>query len=281
MGSKNTTIVFGFDSAWTDNPKAPGAICAISYCGNECLNFFEPRLVSFSGALDFIRSERSGHAVSLVAIDQPTVVPNTHGSRPVDKVAGSLVSYVGGGVQPANRSKTKMFGVNAPIWNFLSKLDALQDPIATQSSSEGDFLIEVFPALALPSLNPRFAKRMSAPKYNPSNRRKFRQEDWRAVVSTVTKIASDLSLTGLADCSKNLHNLQRPKKADQDKLDAMICALVGIIWREKLANAAMLGQLISGYMITPVSHETRERLENAAMKQQTGFHWSRDHQAID
>ncbi|MFT6073920.1 MAG: hypothetical protein ACJAZ1_000833 [Yoonia sp.] len=29
--TQHSAIFYGFDSAWTDNPKAPGAICAVSF----------------------------------------------------------------------------------------------------------------------------------------------------------------------------------------------------------------------------------------------------------
>jgi predicted RNase H-like nuclease len=44
----------GFDSAWTDNSRAPGAICAVIQEKGGFTNFEPPRLVSFSQALDFI-----------------------------------------------------------------------------------------------------------------------------------------------------------------------------------------------------------------------------------
>ncbi|WP_434055045.1 MAG: DUF429 domain-containing protein [Roseibium sp.] len=266
-----STIVFGFDSAWTDNPRAPGAICAISCSSELGFRFIEPRLVSFSSALEFILSERSGHEFGLVAIDQPTVVPNETGSRPVDKVAAALVSYVGGGVQPANRSKAKMFGDGAPIWKFLANVDAVQDPTEAQTSNEGNYLIEVFPALALPSLNSKFAVRMSAPKYNPANRKKFKLRDWKEVAATVQATARKLALAELEDWAGKMLVLNTPTKSDQDRLDASICALIGFMWREKCAQCAMIGDLMSGYMITPVSAETSKRLQNAALKQQTTF----------
>lgn len=83
--------IIGFDSAWTDNPKKPGAVCVIR-------------------------------------LDQPTIVPNLTGSRPVDKVTGSLISWVGCGVQPASRAKKGMFDDAAPIWRFKSALGASDDP---------------------------------------------------------------------------------------------------------------------------------------------------------
>ena len=106
VNPQSSTVIFGFDSAWTDAPKAPGAICTIAFGDRGQVEFHEPRLVSFADALAFIEELRQDFVASLVALDQPTVVPNAAGSRPVDKVAAALVSFVGGGVQTANRSKT-------------------------------------------------------------------------------------------------------------------------------------------------------------------------------
>jgi predicted RNase H-like nuclease len=44
----------GFDSAWTDNAKAPGAICAVGVEGGHPVQFHKPRLASFDQALTFI-----------------------------------------------------------------------------------------------------------------------------------------------------------------------------------------------------------------------------------
>lgn len=262
---QSSTIIFGFDSAWTDAAKAPGAICAIAFDERGQVEFHEPRLVSFADARAFIGSLRQDFSVSFVALDQPTVVPNSAGSRPVDKVAGSLVSFVGGGVQPANRSKIGMFCDDSPIWSFLSDLNATQDPIEARTAPAGHFLIEVFPALALPAFEDAFSQRLHAPKYNPQNRKKFRLEDWRSVTRVVQTTAQGFDVSGLADWSDRMHALSQPRKADQDKLDAALCALIGLAWRAgPVSCSAMLGDLTNGYMVTPMSEFTRPRLEQAA-----------------
>lgn len=148
-GKLRSSIVFGFDSACTDQPKAPGAICAVG-CGRDGdLIFHPPRLVSFAEAQAFIMSARQGYDVALVALDQPTVVPNATGMRPVERLAASVVSHVGGGVQPANRGKSGMFCDLAPVWGLLAALDAVEDPFRARAAAQGLYLIEVFPALAL------------------------------------------------------------------------------------------------------------------------------------
>lgn len=269
---QSRTIIFGFDSAWTDSSSAPGAICAISFDAQGKADFYEPRLVSFAQARDFIESNRHEYAVSIIAIDQPTVVPNATGSRPVDKVAGSLVSFIGGGVQPANRSKRGMFCENAPIWPFISSLNVTEDPIKARSALDGHFLVEVFPSLALPALHPQFSTRLGAPKYNPNNRRKYRFGDWQAVARTIAASAERLGIDGLATWAENMAAILNPRKADQDKLDASICVLVGLIWRAgTAASSAMLGDLRSGYMVTPVSDMIRGRLKAAALLREVPF----------
>jgi predicted RNase H-like nuclease len=267
VNPQSSTVIFGFDSAWTDAVKAPGAICAIAFDERGQVEFHEPRLVSFADARAFIGSLRQDFSVSLVALDQPTVVPNSAGSRPVDKVAGSLVSFVGGGVQPANRGKIGMFCDDSPVWSFLSDLNATQDPIEARTAHAGHFLIEVFPALALPAFEDDFSQRLRAPKYNPQNRKKFRLEDWRSVTRVIQTTAQGFDVSGLADWSDRMHALTQPRKADQDKLDAALCALIGLAWRAgPVSRSAMLGDLTSGYMVTPMSELTRPRLEQAAIQ---------------
>ncbi len=264
---QSSTIIFGFDSAWTDAAKAPGAICAIAFNDRGQVKFHEPRLVSFAQALAFIEALRADFAVSLVALDQPTIVPNRTGSRPVDKVAASLVSFVGGGVQPANRSKIGMFCDDAPVWSFISKLNATETPIEARAARAGHFVIEVFPALALPSLADEFSQRLRAPKYNPQSRRKFRLTDWHSVANVLSATAEKLGVDALATWANGMHSVAQPRKSDQDRLDAALCALIGLVWRAGPVDASsMFGDLQCGYMVTPVSDATRPRLELAATR---------------
>jgi predicted RNase H-like nuclease len=257
--------VVGFDSAWTDNVKAPGAVCAIRCTRDGQLSSSAPELTNFDEAFRFISAEHSRCDVCIVALDQPTIVPNLSGMRPVDKVAASLISWLGGGVQPANRSKMGMFDDAAPIWRFTERLKANDDAEVARSADRGLFLIEVFPALALPSLEAAYFGRLVAPRYNPANRKRFRLPDWVGVTTMVSHHAATLGLTSLATWAHEAGLNQVPKKSDQDKLDAVICALVGHLWRAKPGTETiMVGDLQSGYMVAPASPEVRARLQIAA-----------------
>jgi len=168
----------GFDSAWTDNPIMPGAICSLSYDG-KCFNKFNvPTLVCLSQALEFIRKIHVSGQLTLIAIDQPTIVPNLSGMRPGERVAASAISWLGGGIQPANRSKIGMFDDGAPLWEFLRDLEATEDPERARLADSGLYIIEVFPALALPTFHEDFCGRLRGPRYNPARRKTFRHADW-------------------------------------------------------------------------------------------------------
>lgn len=261
--------IIGFDSAWTDNASAPGAICVLRQRQEAGWEFSEPLLKGFDAALEVIRIEAARSEHCLVAIDQPTIVPNHSGSRPVDKVAASVISFIGGGVQPANRSKKGMFDDEAPIWRFKGKLGAREDPEQARGSTAGLFLIEVFPALALASFDSRFHARLAGPRYNPARKKTFRQVDWLLVLDAVEAIAHIKGVSGLADWCHAQRQLTVLRKADQDRLDSVLCALIGHHWLTAPRDASIIiGDLEHGYMVAPASPSVRTRLSIAAQVRQ-------------
>jgi restriction system protein len=262
----HSTAFVGFDSAWADNPKSPGAICAVSREGGKWIRFKPPEFASFEQASDFVQSLKNEYALIIVAIDQPTIVPNLTGGRPVDRVAGRLIGWLGGGVVLANRSIKGMFDDDAPIWRFLTGIGCIQNPETARSASSGLFVTEVFPALALVSRDDAFFGRLEIPRYNPKLKT-FQIEHWRRVVDTAKNWATGLALSKLADWYNPMRAIEKPRKGDQDRLDSTICMLVAITWLLAARQlSAMLGDLTNGYMITPVNAAVRARLADAAVK---------------
>lgn len=255
--------IVGFDSAWTDNPKAPGALCIIrmNLAGERWL--VPPHLVSFDEALGEIRADTA--PLRIIAIDQPTIVPNAFGMRPVDRAAASLISWLGGGVQPANRSKIGMFDDAAPIWRFKEQLGAVEDPETSRNATAGLFLMEVFPALALPSFCSAFCGRLLGPRYNPARRKTFTLAGWHGVIGAVRRLADLEAVAGLSEWADELALISTPRKADQDRLDAVLCALIGLHWLAAPRDASiMIGDRATGYMIAPAKPDVRTRLSVAA-----------------
>jgi predicted RNase H-like nuclease len=255
--------IIGFDSAWTDSRTAPGALCIIRIDAAGRRTLVPPSLVSFDQALAVIGREKA--PLRLVALDQPTIVPNATGMRPVDRVAASVIAWLGGGVQPANRAKVGMFDDAAPLWRFKERLGAAEDPETSRDATAGLFLMEVFPALALASLDPAFCGRRLGPRYNPARSKTFTLTDWHAVIGAVRRSAEGEAIFGLAEWADELARNPIPRKADQDRLDAILCAVIGLLWLTAPREASiMIGDRATGYMIAPANPEVRLRLSTAA-----------------
>lgn len=266
-------VISGFDSAWTDKIIEPGAIASIIQYEDGLCNWVEPELTTFAEAQKIIIKLSKQSKLHLVAIDQPIVVPNLDSCRPVDRVAASLISKLKGGAQPANRSKENMFGDNAPIWKLLNNIPhkqlpwmALKNTLPDQISSQ-QIIIEVFPALALPSLIPYFFERGIGAKYNPANKKKFNIKDWIHICEYLEEFGEKHNIEGLAQWAKMEKMISMPSKSDQDKLDAAICTLIGYCWHiEGIESNLIIGDEKLGYMITPITPETRCILSIAANK---------------
>ena len=256
----------GFDSAWGGNTR--GAISYAVFQGGALEKEGLPQLVTFPEAAQIVNALRRECDNVLVAIDQPTIVPNQNGSRPVDKVAGSLMGRLRSGTQSANRSKA-VFGNAAPIWQFINDIGCPDmDFKAARIAARRIHLIEVYPALALPALQPAFMERRSAARYNPRGK-KFCPADWKLVCKTVHSYANQAGLPQLAQWAESMAATDSPTKSDQDKIDAVICLLVGLRLRKPQRDGlsiAVIGDLESGYMVTPTSRETRDVLQAAADK---------------
>lgn len=251
-------IFSGFDSAWSSKNK--GAITSIIEL-KDALIWHEPVIVSFSEALSHLQRLESPDCYHLLAIDQPIIVKNENGNRPVEKAISSLVGSFGGGVQPANRKREDLFGDSAPIWNFLHNFHANMSPSSSIRNNTGRFVIEVFPALGNLGLFPNYYtidRRM--PKYNPE-RKTFIIQDWQNLCSAVSESMSLIGLDEASEFCDKMAHLSKPSKTDQDKLDSVICALHAIHWhRHGFDRNIMVGDEESGYMIVPCHDNMAQRM---------------------
>jgi predicted RNase H-like nuclease len=160
-----------------------------------------------------------------------------------------------------------MFCDAAPIWKFLESLNAKEDPEASRTDTLGLHLIEVFPALALPSLSPTFFGRMAAPKYNPARRKTYRPGDWMRVTEAVALQFEDLKSMDAAAWCREAARIALPRKRNQDQLDAMICLLISMHWRLKERSKSLLiGNTETGYIVVPASADVRCRLMETAAR---------------
>ena len=250
-----------------------------------------PRLVGFADAAEIIEDLQRDCDDVLVAIDQPIIVPNDVGRRPVDCIADSVMQHLKSSALIANRTEgvnIYLHGNEAPIWKFMSKIgpcgfsgktdrcdnrafvDFQSAQMPTDDSTQVTHLIEVYPALALTALNPAFMCRGSAARYNPesySGPYRFSLDDWKLVCSTVACCAEQFDLHEISQWAKEMEepwvSPSRPRKLDQDKIDAALCLLIAQMWRRQTHEVRVIGDAETGYIVTPTSDATRKILEAA------------------
>jgi predicted RNase H-like nuclease len=81
----------------------------------------------------------------------------------------------------------------------------------------------------------------------------------------VASESEKLGCSVVAEWCVSLKALSNPRKSDQDRLDAVICLLIAIRWRLSLREqSVMIGDTTQGYIVAPVTDETRRRLKARA-----------------
>lgn len=255
-----SSLLVGFDSAWT--PGNRGAItAALRHDDGTFVEVGDPEPVDFREATGVIRRWQEDHvpASTLILLDQPTVVANASGQRPVENLACGCVSVRRGGMQPAFTGRAAMFGAHAPVWAFLSEFGGAADPLVPL---DGCAVLETYPVLAMIALgwlrdDSRPCGRL--PKYNPGRRKTFSIEDWQFVCDKAAASLRARGLHGLGEWIEGKRELERPRKVDQDQLDACLCLLVAV----QLAageDGLMVGNQTTGYIVVPHSTSLAEEL---------------------
>ncbi|MGD1107787.1 MAG: DUF429 domain-containing protein [Terracidiphilus sp.] len=265
-----TTLLIGFDSAWT--AKNSGALVGVlREDGGQYVEIGPPIVANFTEAeriIDRWKLQLSPSA-TVQLLDQPTIVNNATGQRPVENIVGSAISRRYGGMQPASKSRTAMFGDGAPVWRFLKRFGGPLNPLDGRGVSG---VIETYPALAMIALGwtlRDLAGRATGrlPKYNPAKKSKFSIQDWRHVCASASKEFADRGLTGIAEWIGAVSQKSAPHKNDQDKVDACICLIVGFHSVEG-KKCLMVGDQRTGCIVVP--HDARLRSELEVRCRRTG-----------
>ena len=287
----------GLDSAWSMNNR--GAICYAIYEEGVPTMMSLPQAAAFGAAAAIVGNLQTECDDVLVGIDQPIVVPYCNGGRPVDTVVKSFMGSLGSAAQAAMRCgqghQAAMFGEGAPVWNFISGIGACQysgrtgyacngivnfETANTPTEQTDIHFIEVYPALALPALEPRLMDHRHnqrgrwirwASRYNPTRRRTFSLADWQLVCNTVGGCANEFGLRDLSQWATTMTGLNPPRKRHQDKIDAVLCLLIALQWRRQSHDVCVIGDLATGYIVSPTSDETREILETVCEERGVRF----------
>ena len=255
-----TTLLVGFDSAWTRTNS--GAIVGVLHLDDGTfLELDSPRNVNHCEAKDVIIEwqDKLTPTATIVLLDQPTIVKNAIGQRPVESIAGSAVGLRYGGMLPANASKEEMFGKDAPVWRFLTRFGGPADPLERAANTR---VIETYPVLAMIALHWTLPDQRATgrlPKYNPE-RGTFSICDWKHVCGRASGAFRERGLMEIVRWIDGAASNPSPHKSDQDGLDACICLLVALYLAER-KECLMVGDLQTGYIVVPDDPDLRMELE--------------------
>lgn len=248
-------LLVGFDSAWTPN-NSGALVGALRTEDGTHQELGVPQVADFYEGQKVLLEWQAQlkPKVTIVLLDQPTIVKNAAGQRPVENIVSSSVSLRYGGMQPANTAREKMFGQGAPIWEFLKRFGGAANPL---TPLEGTQVFETYPVLAMIALGwtlpgPRPSGRL--PKHNPQRRKTFLPSDWQHVCRQVSGAFRERNLLTLVQWVDKVTESHRPSKRDQDALDACICLLVALHLAE-LRDALMVGDMNTGYIVVPYGNE--------------------------
>lgn len=261
-----TILLVGFDSAWTRENR--GAIIWVLRENDGTFRELEkPRLANFTEASDAVSEwqNKTRPSATIVLIDQPTIVTNAAGQRPVENIVASPVSLCYGGMQPANTSRSGMFGAEAPIWQFLEKFGGASDPFCPTADEQ---VFETYPVLSLIALGwvlPDKRKAGRLPKYNPVRKTTFSIDDWRHICDRLSEEIAARQLSSLGAWISEVKAKNSPRKIDQDGLDACICLIVAMHLAES-KDCLMVGNTDTGYIVVPHGDDLRWELEERCKK---------------
>lgn len=260
------TLLVGFDSAWT--PTNSGAIVGVLRADDGTFRELgSPQVVDYLQAecsiLEWQDKQKS--AATIVLLDQPTIVKNASGQRPVENLVGSPVSLRYGGMQPANTTKKEMFGKDAPVWQFLTRFGGPANPLGPLS---GTWVIETYPVLTMIALgwtlqDSRPTGRL--PKYNPTRKKTFTIRDWKHVCGLASNAFRKRGLQEVVEWLDEAAQNNTPRKSDQDGLDACVCLLTALYLAET-KECLMVGNQDTGYIVVPYGKDLSEELKRRCQK---------------
>lgn len=277
-------LLVGFDSAWSANND--GALCAAQIDEkNSIMLTLPPTTANFEEAKNKIDLQRQGDLETVIFLDQPHIVNNPSGSRPVERIVGSPVGSRYGGVQRSATTnppdRVLMFGPDAPVWEFTEHFGGPTNPF--DFANRRCSILETYPVLYIIAsgwLLPDGRTTGRLPKYNPQRRKTFLLDDWKFIIEKVISRSAEIGFQDLGAWLRSYAlDVPAPNKQLQDKLDSAICLLQAVEWHFS-HEFLVVGDITTGYIVTKsnesLEQELRNRCEYLARKGLDGINWDAD-----
>ena len=236
----------GIDLAWGE--RNGDGLCLIDVGSTRARVVESAHLFGDAALLDWLERRLPADRAALLCLDAPVVCPNVTGSRPVDRLAQTLFARFHAGPHPANAARCGR--VLRVVEALRARLGcgfpgATAAPLRPQRT-----LLEVFPHPAIVRMFE--LSRIVRYKRKPGRTAEFCRGEFRRL--------QELLRTWLATAcpefepSETLAELLAAPldKPAEDRLDALVCALVGYLhWRSRGEATEMIGDIETGFMLLP------------------------------
>ena len=242
----------GIDLGWRSGASG---LCCLNWADGQLHLLDLERKQAIADILSWIESWVLPEEPALIAVDAPTLIPNTTGTRLPDRLTHKYFGRYHAGCYPANLSlpfaqRTIEFGIELEARGFAHA------PVITPQQL-GRYQIEVFPHPAIVHL---FSlERILKYKKGRLCERRLELEKLRTLILNILPTlqpslklsSSSLSLSG--SFLPEIPTTSAALKAVEDQLDSLICAYVGAHWWYwgKMRNW-VLGDQTTGYIIVPL-----------------------------
>jgi predicted RNase H-like nuclease len=246
---RNEITFSGFDSAWGAHNS--GAICDLVLNADGSLRLDRGPVVANWDRAIAQAAQPKALGLHVWAVDQPICVQNETGCRPVEQdLARALMAGFGCGTHCSNLGNP-CWEADARIWGFIRALEDnnyTHNPMAIPAAKSGRYYFECYPHPALLGM-------FDLDQIVKYKMRHKNAGEWRRIIDLLRSLtANELPIRDIGGFVRE--DLPQ-NKANEDKVDAIISAYTAAYWwKFGTACSTMIGDLTTGYIVTPHSRRT-------------------------
>lgn len=241
----------GIDLGWSSGASG---LCCLEW-SDECLHLLNlDRQQATTDILNWIEHWASPTEPAMIAVDAPTLIPNTTGMRLPDKLTHHHFRHYHAGCYPANlgrpfAQRTVEFGLSLEARGFAHA------PVIAPKKL-GRFQIEVYPHPAIVHLF-GLNRILKYKKGTLAERRLELMKLRQYILDILPTLTPTLNLysssAGVCDSLPEIPTTGAALKAVEDQLDSLICAYIAAHWWYWGSDRNwVLGDAATGYIVVPV-----------------------------
>jgi predicted RNase H-like nuclease len=234
----------GIDFGWTSQPSG---LCCLELINGKLQLQDLDRQESVADILTWIDKNVHPDAPAMIAVDAPTLIPNSSGSRLPDKLSHKYFGKYHAGCYPANQSlrfaeRTIKLGLELEFRGFAHA------PTITPQKLDR-YQIEVFPHPAIVNLF-GLERILKYKKGRLSDRHLELTKLYNYITDILPTLTPPLHLNHTFPTE--IPTAGAALKATEDKLDSLICAYIGAYWWYwGTQRNLVLGDITTGYIVIP------------------------------